>query len=101
MSNSDMSTCVICGKKYKACMSCKDMVTIKPWRSITDKIDCYKIFLVLSQYNNGYIDKEKAKSLLEEIEYNEKDLRESVLKTINEIRTSNKDVKKSKNSVER
>lgn len=101
MSNSDMSTCVICGKKYKTCLSCKDMVTIKPWRSITDEIGCYKIFLVLSQYNNGYIDKEKAKSQLEQIKYNEKDLKESVLKTINEIKSSDKDIKKSKNSVEK
>lgn len=81
----DMSTCVICGKQYKTCLSCQQEISLKPWRTITDEINCYKIFLVLSQYNNGYIKKDEAKKQLEKIRYNESELRESVRETIKEI----------------
>ena len=81
----DMSTCIICGKQYKTCLSCQQEISLKPWRNITDEINCYKIFLVLSQYNNGYIKKDEAKKQLEKIRYNESELRESVRETIKEI----------------
>ena len=81
----DMSTCIICGKQYKTCLSCQQEISLKPWRTITDEINCYKIFLVLSQYNNGYIKKDEAKKQLEKIRYNETELRESVRETIKEI----------------
>lgn len=81
----DMSTCIICGKQYKTCLSCQQEISLKPWRTITDEINCYKIFLVLSQYNNGYIKKDEAKKQLEKIRYNESELRESVRETIKEI----------------
>lgn len=85
----DMSTCVICGKQYKTCLSCQQEISLKPWRTITDEINCYKIFLVLSQYNNGYIKKDEAKKQLEKIRYNESELRESVRTTIKEIMSTN------------
>lgn len=81
----DMSTCIICGKQYKTCLSCQQEISLKPWRTITDEINCYKIFLVLSQYNNGYIKKDEAKKQLEKIRYNETELREPVRETIKEI----------------
>lgn len=85
MSNQEMATCVICGKQYKACLSCKDQIRLKPWRSITDTIDCYKIFLAITQYNNGYISKDEAKKQLEAIKFDEKDLSESVRNIVKEI----------------
>lgn len=44
------ATCSICGKKYHLCSTCENIKTFAPWRNITDTIDCYKIFLVLSEY---------------------------------------------------
>lgn len=85
MSNQETATCVICGKKYKVCLSCKDQIKLKPWRSIADTIDCYKIFLAVTQYNNGYISKDEAKKQLETIKFNKNDLSESVRNKINEI----------------
>lgn len=85
MNNSDMATCIICGKNYKACLSCKDQDVIKPWRNITDSVEHYKIFLVISQYNNGYLKKDEAKKQLENINFNEKELKESVQDKIKEI----------------
>lgn len=79
------ATCVVCGKEYDVCLSCKDQNKIKPWRSIADSAECYKIFLVLTQYNNGYVTKEEAKKQLETITFNKKDFKESVQEKINEI----------------
>ena len=42
--------CAICDKKYHLCKTCEDVKTFSPWRTVTDTIDCYKIFLVLSEY---------------------------------------------------
>lgn len=85
MSNQEKATCVVCGKQYKVCLSCKDQIRLKPWRSITDTIDCYKIFLAITQYNNGYISKDEAKKQLESIKFDEKDLSESTRNKVKEI----------------
>lgn len=79
------ATCVICGRQYDVCLSCKDQNKIKPWRSITDSVNCYKVFLVLTQLNNGYISKEEAKSQLEQITFNKNSLREDVRNKVDEI----------------
>ena len=58
------ATCAICGKKYHACNTCSSIKTFKPWRTITDSIDCYKIYQIVYDYTNKIIDKDKAKELL-------------------------------------
>ena len=85
MSNQETATCVTCGKQYKVSLSCKDQISLKPWRSITDTIDCYKIFLAISQYNNGYTTKDEAKKQLGSIKYDENELMEPVRNKIKEI----------------
>jgi len=54
-------TCSICGLKYHACDDCKDTKSFTPWRSIVDSIEHYKIYLIIRDYNNNYIDKLQAK----------------------------------------
>ena len=56
-----------------------------PWRTITDSIEHYKIFLTLSDYNNEKITKEIAKEQLGRINYVFKDLKENIRSTISEI----------------
>lgn len=55
--------CTICGKAYHKCNSCSDS-KMKPWRSIVDTINHYKIYLIIADYTNKKISKEKAKELL-------------------------------------
>ena len=73
--------CDICGKKYHACNTCPDSLTLKPWRSVTDTIEHYKIFLVLSEYTNTK-DKVKAKAELEKCNLSDKETFNANIKAI-------------------
>ncbi len=84
--NKDFATCAVCGKSYKPCLSCRaGQNRISYWRNIADSINCYKIFLAVSQYNNGYLSKAQAREQLEAIPFDEKELRETVRVKIAEI----------------
>lgn len=55
--------CRICGKGYHVCNSCLAQKTIKPWRTITDSMEHYKIYFVLHSYTISK-DKESAREEL-------------------------------------
>ena len=82
---SEFATCAVCGKQYKACLSCKDQKRVRPWKSITDTIGCYKIFLAISKYENGYLTKDETRKQLGEIAFNKDSLKEPVQRKIDEI----------------
>ena len=42
--------CKICGQGYHVCNSCREQKTFYPWRSITDSVEHYKIFLAIHGY---------------------------------------------------
>ena len=58
---------------------------LKPWRTIADTADCYKIFLALAQYQNGYLSKEEARKQLAQISYHEDELSEPIRNQVREI----------------
>ncbi|MBO5072516.1 MAG: hypothetical protein J6C32_06085 [Eubacterium sp.] len=58
------ATCSICGKPYKICNACLDQKTFKPWRTVTDTIEHYKIYMALHSYTISK-NKEQAKQELE------------------------------------
>lgn len=64
--------CVVCGKGYHACDSCNEIKSFTPWRSLTDTIEHYKLFLILKDYNNKLIDKKEARRLLSNMDLSEK-----------------------------
>lgn len=55
--------CDICGKRYSVCKTCQTVKTFKPWRTITDTLEHYKIFIALSEYTKTK-NKEEAKEQL-------------------------------------
>lgn len=55
-------TCSICGQKYHACNNCEGAKSFTPWRALADNIEHYKIYLIIRDYNNKYIDKIEAKN---------------------------------------
>lgn len=70
MENNINAYCGICGHGYHVCMSCQES-KISPWRSIVDNMEHYKIFLTIRDYENGYINKEKANKQLSNIDLSE------------------------------
>ena len=72
MSQELNATCDICGKKYHICSSCKEVKSFTPWRTVTDTMQHYIIFLALSEYTKTK-DKEKAKEELSKCDLSELD----------------------------
>lgn len=70
MSEKINQNCSICGKGYHFCVDCGSMETFTPWRTIVDSVEHYKIFLILRDYTNKYIDIAEAKKLLSERDLN-------------------------------
>lgn len=85
--------CSICGKGYHLCYSCSNMKTIKPWRSVTDTIECYKIYLALHGYTLSK-NKDIAKIELENCDLTGLDnFNPSIKSVIKEIMAENKKIK--------
>lgn len=50
MSEQNNAICSVCGKGYHVCKSCLEQKTFKPWRTVTDTIEHYKIYLAIHSY---------------------------------------------------
>lgn len=57
-------TCAICGKNYEVCNSCLEQKTFKPWRTVTESLEHYKIYSAIHGYTLSK-NKEKAKASLQ------------------------------------
>lgn len=92
MSEKNNSKCVVCGKGYYLCMSCKDKIKLRPYRVLTDTSEHYKIFQIIKAYNEGIYNKKDAQKALSNIDVSDKDTYvESVRKTLDKILTDDKD----------
>lgn len=65
MSERYNAVCAICGTKYHVCRTCGSTMQLKPWRTITDTPDCYKIYMAVHGYTRHTITKEEANVMLE------------------------------------
>ena len=85
MSEKYNATCAICGQPYKICRTCQEIKSFTPWRTITDTLQHYSLFLVLSEYSRTK-DKTKAKDELSKCDLSEKEsFKDSVKNMIDEI----------------
>ncbi len=51
MAKNNINTyCSVCGKGYHICNSCLEQKSLKPWRTITDTIEHYKIYMAIHGY---------------------------------------------------
>ena len=83
--------CDICGKPYRVCNSCKEVKSFTPWRTVTDTMQHYIIFLALSEYTKTK-DKEKAKEELSKCDLSELDtFNENIKSAIKEIMADGKE----------
>ncbi len=82
MANNNINAyCSICGKGYKMCNSCVEQKSIKPWRTVTDTIEHYKIYLAIHGYTVSK-DKESAKKELEQCNLSELESFNSEIKSV-------------------
>lgn len=63
--NNINACCKICGKGYHVCGTCLEQRTFKPWRTVTDTVEHYKIYLAIHGYTISK-DKESAKKELKD-----------------------------------
>ena len=81
MSQELNATCEKSRKKYHVCNSCKEVKSFTPWRTVTDTMQHYFIFLALSEYTKTK-DKEKAKEELSKCDLSELDTFNENIKTV-------------------
>ncbi len=81
----ELSRCIVCGKEYKTCFNCAEKLKMQPWTTVCDTQNCYKVHIIVHDFNYGYITKEDAKKKLEKVEYVFADLKEDVQKVVGQI----------------
>ena len=92
--------CKICGVGYHVCHSCLEQKTFRPWRTITDNIEHYKIYLAIHGYTISK-DKEKAKAELQHCDLSDlKNFRPEIKAVIKEIMAEPKRTKTVSNKKE-
>lgn len=73
--------CSICGSGYHVCHSCLEQKTFKPWRTVTDNREHYKIYLAIHGYTLSK-DKESAKAELQHCDLSDWDHFKPEIKTV-------------------
>lgn len=77
--------CAICGEGYHLCSSCKDNLKFRPWRTVTDTMEHYAIYLAVHGYTISK-NKQKAKAELKKCDLSGLDnFQKEIRDVINEI----------------
>lgn len=85
--------CDICGRQYKICRSCQDIKSFQPWRTVTDTLEHYAIYLVLTEYSKTK-NKDKARKELLKCNLSNKDeFNDNIKSVIEEILKEDEKVK--------
>lgn len=96
-----LNKCAVCGKEYKVCPTCAKIKSFTSWRTITDTINCYRIYMALSDYTNKYSTKAETKKILSECDLSDLEkFNENIKTSIKEIMGKPK-LKKTKLSKEK
>lgn len=86
MGKNDNVKCVVCGRGYHLCMSCKDKLSMKPWKVLTDTAEHYKVHQIVNGYRGGIYTKDEARVALANVDISDKHTYlYSVRKILNEI----------------
>lgn len=75
------ATCAICGKRYHMCDTCKNIKSFQPWRTVTDTLPHYLIYLALAQYTKTG-DRDKAREELLKCDLSELDIFDTDVKKV-------------------
>lgn len=81
-----LRNCIVCGKEYDYCNTCKQHASYPSWKAIYHDENCRKIMSIATEFAAGNISKSDAKAMLDSCDLsNKKNFKESVLKAVNDI----------------
>ena len=102
MTQKNNATCLICGKEYYVCLSCRDSMKISPWKTYTDTSEHYKVFQIVKGFHNGVYNKEEAKSKLNNVDLSDlNNYRQKIKDVIKDILEEDKPIVKVIENVEK
>lgn len=91
MAGKNNATCAICGKGYYLCLSCRDMMSVSPWKKHTDTSEHYKIYQIIQGYSTGVYTKEEAYEKLNTVDLSDfNSLKDNIKDVINDIKKAKK-----------
>lgn len=67
MAEKHNATCSICGRPYYKCISCRDAMTLNPWKALCCSSQHYKVHQVIKGQNSGVYTKDEARNKLKNI----------------------------------
>lgn len=86
--------CIVCGKEYEYCNSCKQYAAFPAWMAIYHSENCKNIMSIATEYMAGNLTKAEAKNMLDACDLTDKKaFKESVIKAVNEIYAVKKSAK--------
>lgn len=86
--------CIVCGVEYTYCNNCREHASRPSWMALYHDDNCRNIMNIATEYMAGNLTKAEAKSELDGCDLsNKKNFKESVIKAVNEIYTTNKATK--------
>ena len=86
MSEKNNATCSICDSGYHVCNSCKDSISLRPWKIHCCSADCFKTYQVVRGFSTGVYTKDEFKSKLKSIDLSNLDnYREHIKTLINDV----------------
>lgn len=74
--------CVLCGAGYHSCDLCNSQKTFTPWRTLTDTLEHFQIFMILKDYNNRRIDRKEAVELLSAFDLSDRETYKDSAKSV-------------------
>ena len=67
MAENNNAKCSICDKDYYLCLSCKDTLSLNPWRVHTCNAPHYQIYQIIRGYNTNMYTKDEARTRLKNV----------------------------------
>lgn len=82
MAEKNNATCSICGNGYYACLSCKDNITLHPYKVHCCSPSHFQVFQVVRGFSTGVYNKEEFKFKLKNINLSDLDSYREHIKTL-------------------
>ena len=96
MAEKNNAKCSICDSDYYLCLSCKDALSLHPWRVHTCNASHYQVYQIIRGYNTNVYTKDEARTKLKNVNLDDLNtFRPHIKKIIKDILKEEKPVVKS------